>query len=560
MIRYIALLTLVSYSSICFGQCPTVGITIDETNPSSVVVDTDFFPESRKLFVVGYNTRESMEFAGAELLGTVSMNNLEGNMFILQYSDNGLDWLRPIGRAYSSSTSARVKSINDGVIVGVKFIDTVSVGGTHISSGYENALLLRMDGQGDVLWARHLDSDGFCKVSAIDTDSDGNIFVYGHYQDNLRIGIHSIQASGSIQQTQTELFLAKFNEEGGVLWLRHFAGGAGWDDAEKLKYKDGKLYLSGFFAGQLNFGQTTLTSSSNQNGFLCKADTSGDVIWVSQLISGSVRELAIECITNEVLLAGTFQEQMTVGTDVVNANGSRDGFVASFDSSGSVDWIRSIGGTLNDAVTRIEKVTDNLFLLSGSAMSDFVVDGHGFLNHSMVGQWNAFTLLVNPEGAIQCINPIPSSDESQVWVSHIVADTVWQVGLYQSDVMVGDTTFNCPMPCGASFFVAKTCMGCSDLIKLDIPETITTQPSLHIYPNPASQSIKVEATGNPALGGTGSTQPTAITITDMLGHAVLHHQAQGHEQHIDISGLANGIYILLVQTKQGSLASKLVKE
>jgi len=520
-----------------FGQCPTVGITVDETDPSSVVVDTDFSPESRKLFVIGYYTRASMTFAGEQLLGVGSTNNSEGNMFLLQYSDSGLDWMRPIGRAYSSSTSARVKALNDGAIVGVKFIDTVDVGGVHISSGYENALLLRVDAEGSILWVRHLDSDGFCRVSAIDTDEHRNIYAYGHYQDNLRIGGLSIQATGNISQTQTELFLAKFNAEGDALWLRHFAGGTGWDDAEKLMYKDGKLYLSGFFAGQLNFGQTTLTSSSNQNGFLCKADTSGDVIWVSQLISGSVRELAIECITNEVLLAGTFQEQMTVGTDVVSASGSRDGFVASFDSSGSVDWIRSIGGAQNDAVTHLEKVTDELFLLSGRAMSDFVVDGHEFVNHSTVGQGNAFTLLVDSEGAIQCINPIPSSDESQVWVSHLSADTVWQVGLYQSDVTVGDTTFNCPMPCGASFFVAKTCMGCEDLIKLDAPTIERQEILFDVYPNPFTTQTQLN------YRTTQGTRPT-LQLTDMLGRTVQTVQLLSHEgtYTLDAAALGTGIY------------------
>ncbi len=72
---------------------------------------------------------------------------------------------------------------------------------------------------------------------------------------------------------------------------------------------------------------------------------------------------------------------------------------------------------------------------------------------------------------------------------------------------------------------------------LGIGETEVNQPTLLIYPNPTSQSIRVEATGT-------STQPTTITITDMLGHAVLHHPSAGQEQTIDISGLANGVYTL----------------
>jgi hypothetical protein len=530
-----------------FGQCPTAGVTIDEVNPSSVVVDTDFSRESRKLFVVGYYTRASMWFAGGQLSGVGSQNNSAGNMFLLQYSDSGLDWMRPIGRAESSSTAARVKALDDGVIVGVKFIDTVDVGGVHVSSGYENALLLRMDAEGNILWARHLDSDGFSKVSAIDTDEFGNIYTYGHYQDNLRIGSHSIQAQGNVQETQTELFLSKFSPEGDLLWLRHFAGGTGWDDAEKLICKDGRLYLSGFFAGELNIGQTSLTSSSNANGFLCLADTSGSPIWIRQLISSSVRELAMACTDDGIMLAGIFQEQMSIGSDVLDANGWLSGFVLSVDSLGSVAWMKNIGGSQSDGINRIGKVSSDFYVLSGSGSSQFSVDGHELINQSTVGQWNAFTLLMDSEGTVNCIYPISSTDESQVWVSHISADTVWQVGLYQSDATVGDTTFYCPMPCGASFFIAKTCMNCPELIRLSAGEIPpNNRPFLSVYPNPATHTVhlKVSDSRFPAQ---------SVAVTDMLGNTVMNLNSETLNLELDVSGLANGVYTVAVTLSSGEM-------
>jgi hypothetical protein len=103
-----------------------------------------------------------------------------------------------------------------------------------------------------------------------------------------------------------------------------------------------------------------------------------------------------------------------------------------------------------------------------------------------------------------------------------------------SSTFVEDTTLNA----FGSFDLAivKTVMPCSRITGVE-NYVIADKPTLLIYPNPASQSIRVEATGN-------SQQPTTITITDMLGHAVLHHPSAGHEQHIDISGFANGIYTI----------------
>jgi len=529
-----------------FGQCPTVGITVDETDPSSVVVDTDFSPESRKLSVVGHYTRASMTFAGEQLLGVGSANNSEGNMFILQYSDDGLDWLRPIGKAQGGSTAARVRALEDGVIVGVKFIDTVNVAGIHISNGFENALLLRMDSEGSIMWARHLDSDGFSKVSAIDIDEHQNIYVYGHYYNNLRIGSLSLQAAGNIQQTQTELFLAKFNSEGDALWLRHFAGGTGYDDAEKLVYKDGRLYLSGFFAGDLTIGQTTLTSSSNHNGFLCFADTSGNPIWLRHLISDYVRDLSIACTDNGLLLAGSFLEQMSIGTNVLDANGFGSGFVVSFDSLGVVTWMKSIGGSQPAGIYSIRQVSSELFMVSGYSYSDFTIDGHQIVNNSSLGEINAFTIVVDTAGLTRCASSLHSTNDSQSWAEHINADTVWQVGLYQSDVTVGDTTFYCPMPCGASFFVAKTCMGCDELIRLDVNEALVPKSVLNLYPNPATHTVRLEVSGS-------TFNARSLAVTDMLGNTVMNLRPETSDIDLDVSGLTSGIYTVATHLQNGEV-------
>jgi hypothetical protein len=84
---------------------------------------------------------------------------------------------------------------------------------------------------------------------------------------------------------------------------------------------------------------------------------------------------------------------------------------------------------------------------------------------------------------------------------------------------------------------------------------------LHLHPNPASQSIRLQASGH-------SPQPKGITITDMLGKTVMNLQlgtlnnvilngAQGIE--LDISPLPTGIYTVSAQLIDGPvLRSRLV--
>lgn len=72
---------------------------------------------------------------------------------------------------------------------------------------------------------------------------------------------------------------------------------------------------------------------------------------------------------------------------------------------------------------------------------------------------------------------------------------------------------------------------------LGVTEESIGDDRIRVYPNPASQSIRIQVSGS-------AQQISTITITNMLGHTVLHDQSEGQEQHIDISGLANGTYIV----------------
>jgi len=81
-------------------------------------------------------------------------------------------------------------------------------------------------------------------------------------------------------------------------------------------------------------------------------------------------------------------------------------------------------------------------------------------------------------------------------------------------------------------------------IKADIQESLLSSTALLLYPNPATQEVKIQVTGN-------GIPPKAITFTDMLGHAVLHHTTTAHEHTIDISGLASGVYTVAATLHSG---------
>lgn len=519
-----------------FGQCPTAGQTVESVAPSSGVLDADYSPVSKKLSVVGEFFEDTFRFGGHQLT-SITSGFIEHDLFAMQLSPDGnVDWLQHMGKAASGSTAARVRVLDEGALVAVRFVDTVDIDGVHISSGSENALLIKLDGLGNILWVRHLDSDGFSKISGIEIDELENVYILGQYSENLTIEGISIQGVGNPQVLDGEVFLGKLDVYGNMKWLKHLAGGDGNDEAESIIHKGGSIYLSGFFSGELAIGQENLTASTNNNGYVCRVDTSGEVIWVKQMYSSVVRELDLTYSDNGFFMAGVFQDELTVGSDVLGSNGGRDGFVLSMDSLGGVRWMKNVGGSAGDDAFDIEAVSEDLLLVSGIARSNFTIDGLNFMNYSTVSQWNGWAMIMDTSGTVRCLSSYPSTDESWVFVEHIFEDTIWSIGTYQVDASVGDTTYY-SLGNGGSFFAAKTCMGCDELIRLDVPSVVKQEVQFDVYPNPFTTLTQLNY--RTAQG----TRPT-LQLTDMLGRTLQTMQLPSHEGSytLQAAGLGTGVY------------------
>lgn len=69
---------------------------------------------------------------------------------------------------------------------------------------------------------------------------------------------------------------------------------------------------------------------------------------------------------------------------------------------------------------------------------------------------------------------------------------------------------------------------------------------LAVYPNPASQSVRVEATAI-------STRPNALTITDVLGQVIQNHEPRTSNHELDVSTLTPGLYTVAATMQNGAV-------
>jgi hypothetical protein len=122
----------------------------------------------------------------------------------------------------------------------------------------------------------------------------------------------------------------------------------------------GNCYLIGTFQRNIQMGPYYMTGDSIHNhSFISKLDNSGNVVWATE--TGSVTKKALNDIatdyTNSFVITGTFTDTADFNGTSVISNGSGDAYIAKYDSSGNLTWIRSFGSMQYDGGNKI--CTDN---------------------------------------------------------------------------------------------------------------------------------------------------------------------------------------------------------
>jgi len=106
----------------------------------------------------------------------------------------------------------------------------------------------------------------------------------------------------------------------------------------------GNTYITGNFAGSVDFGGGPLTNAGIYDVFLAKFDINGNHLWSRSFGSTSSDygySIAVDASGN-VFLAGRFGADINFGGATLINAGSSDIFIAKFDASGNHLWSRGL--------------------------------------------------------------------------------------------------------------------------------------------------------------------------------------------------------------------------
>lgn len=200
-------------------------------------------------------------------------------------------------------------------------------------------------------WARRLGGYGVDFGNAAVTDASGNVYVTGQFEFDGHFNSNNTP-SFSVYGGH-DIFLAKYNPQGGLVWVQR-AGGTGGDAGTAICLDPaGNIYITGEMESISHFGSIDITSRGNNDAFIAKYDNNGNCQWAVNAggYSGDRgRGIAVDASGN-VYLAGEFRQTANFGSSLtVTAPDPiyKDFFVAKYSPSLGWLWVKRGGSDKDD--------------------------------------------------------------------------------------------------------------------------------------------------------------------------------------------------------------------
>lgn len=114
--------------------------------------------------------------------------------------------------------------------------------------------------------------------------------------------------------------------------------------------QEGNFYVTGYFSGALELDDIYLESAGGKDVFYAKFNTTGTLQWVKSA-GGPGDDEGLSVITDgsgNIFLAGNFTDAFTIASQVIHSEGQRDVFIAKMDTSGALLWLKTGNGVADD--------------------------------------------------------------------------------------------------------------------------------------------------------------------------------------------------------------------
>ena len=334
--------------------------------------------------------------------------------------DPSLSWSTYYGGS-SFDNAGSVVSTGNSVFFGGSSLSTsniATVGAYKFTNtfGGADAFIVKMNTDGVRQWATYYGGTGGENGTSIALDNNGAVYLSGNTNSSTGIattGAHQT-AIASLGGLESDAYLAKFSNEGSLIWATYYGGNKNEGEAYVATDNSGSVFLSGYTKSNTGIAtagahQTSIGSPDVYDAYLAKFNSSGVRQW-GTYFGGSSQERAYKVSTDklgDVYITGQSNSPSAIATPGTHqstyagptGSTSTDGYVAKFNTDGVRQWSTYYGGSASD-IAYAAAIDDslNVYLVGATFSTDKIASAFAYQSTWGGGPYDAFIAKLDKKG------------------------------------------------------------------------------------------------------------------------------------------------------------------
>jgi len=236
-----------------------------------------------------------------------------------------------------------------------------------ISVRSDDVFILKLDGNGNFVWAKSFGGPGSDVSRCITLSGNGDIYTTGWFSETVDFdpgpNSHNITSIGHF-----DIFISKIDRLGNLIWAKQLGGTGDKDGAGSsivVEPKSGDIYVTGYFEGTADFdpekGFFYLSSAGLRDIFISKLNSAGNFQWAKSIGGDGLDVggyLAVDPTgSGDIYTTGYFEGTVDFdpgpGSFHLNSIGCNDIFISKFDDTGNFEWAKAISGSKEETANSI---------------------------------------------------------------------------------------------------------------------------------------------------------------------------------------------------------------
>ena len=340
--------------------------------------------------------------------GDVTGNHGGSDYWIVKLNNGGdIEWQKSLGGTGDDYAHSIQQTTDNGYIVaGFSASNDGDVTGNH--GGYDY-WIVKLNSGGDIEWQKSLGGTVADEANSVQQTIDGGYIVAGFSvsNDGDVTGNHGLD----------DYWIVKLNATGDIEWQKSL-GGTAIDWANLIQQTtDGAYIVAG--VSYSNDGDVT-GNHGNDDCWIVKLNNTGDIEWQKSLggasydYANSVQQTA----DGGYIVAGVSYSN---DGDVSGNHGNDDCWIVKINSTGDIEWQKSLGGAGYDEAYSIRQTTDNGYIIAGASSSNNgdVTGNHGSSDYWIV-KLSSFVSIEEQQANENSINLYPNPANEMLNVEFLI--------------------------------------------------------------------------------------------------------------------------------------------